>query len=236
MRCSREWGDVSCSSFHQITPLFQSWNGNLRGSDIVKSFMRKLIFGSDPDVMPGLRHHVQTAPFLALVALVLDQLTKLLVRLCLQLGESIPDEGRLRITHVANPGLVFGMSASSTASLLLPLAMISVSLVLYWRFERSKSALLNVGTGLFIGGTMGNLVDRITQGHVTDFINVISSGGDVSTVFNVADLCVIAGIVILEVFLIRLIIRIIMNKGIRYNPLKPVIVRIIHRRGPKEKD
>jgi signal peptidase II len=170
------------------------------------------------------------------VALGLDQLTKLLVKECLLLGESIPHEGRLRLTHVANPGLVFGISASSTVSLLLPLAMVFVSLVLYWRFKRSESMLLNVGTGLFVGGTLGNLVDRIVEGHVTDFIEVISSGGYVSTVFNVADLCIIAGIVILEVFLIRLIIRIIMKKGLRYNPLKPVLVRIIHGRGSKEKD
>jgi len=65
---------------------------------------------------------------------------------------------------------------------------------------------------------------------------VISSGGYVSTVFNVADLCIIAGIVILEAFLIRLIIRIIMQKGLRYNPLKPVLVRVIQRWGSIRKD
>jgi signal peptidase II len=197
--------------------------------------MRKLIVGRDTNV-PGLWHQVQTAPFLALVALGIDQLTKLVVRESLAIGESIPHEGRLRLTHVANPGIAFGISASSTVSLLLPLAMILVSLVLYWRFKRSESMLLDVGTGLFVGGSLGNLVDRIAQGHVTDFIEVISSGGYVSTVFNVADLCIIAGIVILEAFLIRLIIRIIMQKGLRYNPLKPVLVRIIHGRGSKEKD
>jgi hypothetical protein len=52
----------------------------------------------------------------------------------------------------------------------------------------------------------------------------------------VADLCIIAGIVILEAFLIRLIIRIIMQKGLRYNPLKPVLVRVIQRWGSKRKD
>ncbi len=197
--------------------------------------MRKLTVGRDAN-MPGLWHQVQTAPFLALVALELDQLTKLWVRECLRLGESIPHEGCLRITRVVNPGMFFGASASSTVSLLLPLAMIFVSLVLYWRFARSKSTLLNIGTGLFVGGTLGNLVDRITQGHVTDFIEVVSSGGYVSTVFNVADLCIIAGIFILEAFLIRFIIRLIMKKGLRYNPLKPVIVRIIRGRGSKKKD
>ncbi len=198
--------------------------------------MSKPMSGRDRSLMPGAWRHVQTAPLLALVALGLDQLTKLCVRETLLLGESIPHEGHLRITHVTNPGMAFGISASSTVSLLLPLAMISASLVLYWRFERSKSALLDVGTGLFIGGSLGNLVDRITQGHVTDFIDVVSSGGNVSTVFNLADLCIIAGIVLLEVFLIRFIIRIIMQKGIHYNPVRPVIARIIQGRRSKDKD
>jgi signal peptidase II len=198
--------------------------------------MRKRIFGKDPNVMPGLRHHVQRAPFLALMALGLDQLTKLCVRETLLLGESIPHDGCLRITHVTNPGIAFGISASSGVSLLIPLAMILTSLIVYWRFERSKSALLNVGTGLFIGGTLGNLVDRATQGHVTDFIDVVTSGGTVSTVFNLADIFIIAGIIMLEAFLIRLIIRIIMEKGLHYNPIKPGIVRIIRRKGSRDKD
>jgi signal peptidase II len=197
--------------------------------------MRKLSVVRDPGTL-GLWHQVQTAPFLGLVALELDQLTKLLVRETLLLGESIPHEARLRITHVVNPGILFGTPASPLVSLLLPLAMILGALAVYWKFHRSKSTLLNVGTGLFVGGTLGNLIDRIIQGHVTDFIEVVSSGGDVSTVFNLADLCIIAGIVILEAFLIRLIIRVIMEKGIRYNPLKPAIARIIRGRGPKEKD
>jgi signal peptidase II len=198
--------------------------------------MSKLMSGRDRSLMAGAWRHVQRAPFLALAVLGLDQLTKLCVRETLLLGESIPHEGHLRITHVTNPGMAFGVSASSTVSLILPLAMILASLLLYWRFERSGSALLNVGTGLFIGGSLGNLVDRITQGHVTDFIDVVSSGGNVSTVFNLADLCIIAGIVMLEVFMISLIIRIIMEKGLHYNPVKPVIVRIIQGRRSKDKD
>jgi len=173
---------------------------------------------------------------LVLVALVLDQLTKLCVRWWLLPGESIPDGSRLRLTYVVNPGVLFGAPASPVVSLLLPVAMILISLGLYWKFKRSNSTLLNIGTGLFIGGTLGNLMDRIIHGHVTDFIEVVSPGGDVSMVFNLADLCIIAGIVILEVFLIRLIIRVITEKGLRYNPLKPVFVRILQGRGPKRKD
>ena len=65
---------------------------------------------------------------------------------------------------------------------------------------------------------------------------MVSHGGDVRTIFNLADLCIIAGIVLLEAFLIRLIIRLIRQKGLRYNPVKPAIVRIIGKRDPEEKD
>jgi signal peptidase II len=177
-------------------------------------------------------HFVQTAPFLGLVALELDQLTKLLVRETLLPGESIPHEARLRITHVVNPGILFGTPASPLVSLLLPLAMVLVSLAIYWKFRKPSSTLLSIGTGLFIGGTLGNLIDRIIQGHVTDFIEAVSSGGDASMVFNLADLCIIVGIFILEAFLIRHIIRLIRQKGMHYNPVKPAMARIIRRRHP----
>ena len=197
--------------------------------------MRDPAVGSGPST-PGLWRQAQKAPFLVLTVLALDQLTKLLVRETVPLGESIPPEARLRITNVVNPGILFGAPASPLVSLLLPLAMILGSLAIYWRFRRSNSTLLNVGAGLFIGGTLGNLVDRVLQGQVTDFIEVVSHGGDVRTIFNVADLCIIAGIIFLEAFLIRLIIRLIRQKGLRYNPVKPAIVRIIRRRDPEEKD
>lgn len=181
----------------------------------------------------GLWRHVQTAPFLGVVALELDQLTKLLVRETLSPGESIPHDARLRLTNVENPGILFGAPASPLVSLLVPLAMILAALVVYWRFHGAKSALLNFGTGLFVGGTLGNLLDRIIYGHVTDFVEVVTFGGYVRTIFNLADLCIIVGIVLLEVFLIRYIVRLIRQKGMHYNPLKPALARMIRRKGPK---
>ena len=168
--------------------------------------MRRVAGSRDPKML-ALGQQVRTAPFLALVALEVDQLTKLGVKESLPTGESIPQAVSLRITNVVNPGIVLGISVPPAVSLLLPLVMIVGCLVLYWRFERSNSALLKVSVGLFVGGSLGNMVDRIAYGHVTDFIELISSGGYVRTVFNVADVCIILGIVILEVFLIRLLLK-----------------------------
>ena len=194
--------------------------------------MGDLAVGSAPST-PRLWQRVDRAPLLVLAALLLDQCTKLAVRQCLSPGEAVPDDARLRLTNVANPGILFGAPASSLVSLLLPVAMILVSLALYWRFRRSESTLLNIGTGLFVGGTLGNLSDRIFCGEVTDFIEVVSSGGDSSMVFNLADFCILAGIVLLEAFVIRLIIRVIMEKGLRYNPFKAAVARMMRWGGGK---
>ena len=195
------------------------------------SFMSEPAVGSDLNAPRlwhrWLWHRFERAPLLALTALLLDQITKLAVRVSLSLGEEMPDSGRLRLTNVVNPGILFGAPASPLVSLILPLAMILVSLAIYWAFRRSGSTLLSIGTGLFVGGTLGNLIDRIIYGHVTDFIEVVSSGGDSGMVFNLADLCIAAGIVVLEIFLIRLIVKAIVAKGLRYNPLKARIVRAI---------
>jgi signal peptidase II len=214
--------------------LFQTWRRTQRGKIIAGPVMRRLAVLRNRTT-PEPWHQIQTALFVGLVALELDQLSKLWVRETMELGKSIPHEGHLRITHVVNPGIFFGTPASHTVSLFLPLGMILVSLGLYWILRRSKSTVLNIGTGLFIGGTLGNLLDRILQGHVTDFIEVVTSGGNVSTIFNLADLCVIAGIVLIEAFLIGHIVRLIMRRGLRYNPLKPALVRIIHRSDPNKK-
>lgn len=168
--------------------------------------MKRVAGRGDPKIL-GLGQQVQTAPFLALAALEVDQLTKLGVKESLPTEQSIPLAASLHITNVVNPGLVFGISVPPAVSLLLPLAMIVASVVLYWRFERSNSTLLNVGIGLFVGGSLGNVVDRIVYGQVTDFVAFIPSGGSVGTVFNLADVCIILGIVILEVFLIRLLLK-----------------------------
>lgn len=192
--------------------------------------IREQTAGSGDLRTSGIWRLMLAAPFVALLALEADQLSKLLVREAMTLGEAIPQEAWLRLTYVVNPGIFLGLPASPMISMVLPSAMILATLILYWRLERTNDTLLNLGTGLFIGGSLGNLVDRIAYGHVTDFVELITSGGQVSTVFNVADLCAIAGIVILEIFLIRHIVRLIREKGMHYNPVAPHVARLLHKR------
>ena len=58
--------------------------------------------------------------------------------------------------------------------------------------------------GLFVGGCLGNVIDRTVIGGVTDFIDISLSASFGSVVFNLADLCCLTGLVVFSVFLIRL--------------------------------
>ncbi len=145
----------------------------------------------------------KAAPVCALLVLVADQISKLWVREGLLLGESIPQGGVLRITHMANPGIIFGFPAPSAVSVLLSVAAIVVFIFMYRAYVSSDSRLLNVGVGLFIGGSLGNLVDRIAFGSVTDFIDVGMQDALVRTTFNLADVCIIAGIILFGIFFVR---------------------------------
>ena len=183
---------------------------------------------------PAWRNWVRSAPFLALVALELDQLTKLCVRETLALGESVPAEGSLRLTRAVNPGVVFGIPASPAVSLIVPLVVILTCLLIYWRFQKTNSTMLNIGIGLFVGGSLGNLIDRIVYGQVTDFIEVVLFGGEVALIFNLADLCVVLGLVMLEIFLMGVIIWTIRKRGLMYNPMGSLISSHITRGGSRE--
>jgi signal peptidase II len=143
--------------------------------------------------------------FVGLVALGVDQLTKSLVREIMPLGASIPAEGLVRLRHVANDGVIFGIDAHPAVSLVLPSVLMIASLFLCWRCLRSSSQLVNTALALFVCGGLGNIIDRIVFGHVTDFIDVSLPGGMIGVTFNVADLSVVVGAILFAIFAVNLV-------------------------------
>ncbi len=113
---------------------------------------------------------------LASLVIVLDQGTKALVRATLIFGESwapwdwlIP---HARIIHWQNTGAAFGMLHHwSTLFTILPFFVIA-AILYYLPRVPSKDRYLRIALGLILGGAAGNLIDRLTIGHVTDFISV----------------------------------------------------------------
>jgi signal peptidase II len=133
--------------------------------------------------------------------LLLDQSTKMLVRAKLALHESIPLLGDefLRLTHVQNPGIAFGLTFLNPTILMVFGWTASILLAVYlFRLARLGDP-LRWPVMLFLAGAVGNSIDRTLFGKVTDFVDSDFPDFIMSRwpVFNVADSCVTVGITIM---------------------------------------
>jgi signal peptidase II len=126
----------------------------------------------------------------------LDQLTKAVVRQNLALGESWMPWAALapyfRVLHWYNTGVAFGMfQQGGIIFILLPIVIV-VGIIVYFQKIPNTDWALSLALSLQLGGALGNLIDRLTLGHVTDFISVGSF-----PVFNIADSAITVGVMIM---------------------------------------
>ncbi|MGI6258679.1 MAG: signal peptidase II [Anaerolineaceae bacterium] len=123
----------------------------------------------------------------------LDQWTKWLVEQNIALGEEVYPIGFLapffRFTFWKNTGAAFGLFQNASQVLLV--VSIVISLLLVWVYFKSldEPVLFRISLSMMLGGAIGNIIDRVTQGFVTDFIAVGRF-----PVFNVADSAVTVGV------------------------------------------
>jgi signal peptidase II len=138
---------------------------------------------------------------LALLVLVLDQVTKALIRRTLALHEErVLVPGFLSLKHGENRGLAFGLLSDAPlpfqAALLTTLALVLVAgLLLFWN-RVATSVPAHAALGLILGGAIGNVADRLRGGAVTDFIHVFWRTHTWPD-FNVADSAICVAIVLL---------------------------------------
>jgi signal peptidase II len=137
---------------------------------------------------------------------VVDQLTKAAVVGALEVGDQARILGDLVVLwHVRNTGAAFSLFQFE-GSLILFYAVHVVALGMVAWFHRSfrgRSTWLHVILGLLLGGSIGNLIDRVRQGYVTDFVSI--GIGDVRfPTWNVADAGITVGIVLLVAYLVFL--------------------------------
>ena len=133
-----------------------------------------------------------------------DQLSKLWIRSNLLVGQSLPEAGFFRLTHVHNTGAAFGLfqdqSFLLTIVALVGIAVLLVyALFIYRRFPFLDDRLGKSALGLVLGGTVGNLIDRLRFGYVTDFIGV-----GIWPAFNIADSAIVVGVIIFAYSLLPL--------------------------------
>lgn len=132
------------------------------------------------------------------VTLALDQLVKWWVRAEMFLGESIPVVHNIfHLTYIENPGAAFGMFKDKTIFFVIfTLIIIGVMVYLYWH-QTERKTLFCYSLALVIGGALGNLIDRMVKGTVTDMFDF-----RIWPVFNIADMAVVIGLIYLAYCLI----------------------------------
>lgn len=134
---------------------------------------------------------------LAIAVFLGDQGLKRLVESSMRLGESVPAiPGVLRLTYIENEGGAFGILAGSQFVLLIGSA-IAVGVVLWILLAGTPSVLTTLGCGLILGGAAGNLLDRLSAGRVTDYVDLQFWPLKEWPIFNAADTSIVIGVALL---------------------------------------
>jgi signal peptidase II len=139
--------------------------------------------------------------------IIADQLSKLWINSNLAVGESVFEIGFFRLTHIHNTGSSFGLFQNQNLILAI-IAIIGACAILFLvffmrhRLQILDTTLAKVSLGLIFGGTVGNLINRLSFGYVIDFIDF-----NYWPAFNIADSSVVVGAVLSGYYLIRLTIQ-----------------------------
>ena len=140
-------------------------------------------------------------PVVALIAIVLDQISKRIVLTSLGAVGAwapIPALGSwFSLTLVTNSGAAFGLFPGfGYVFMVVAIVVVVVIAVYYWHMPKGQ-LLISVSLGLQLGGAIGNLLDRVRYGYVIDFIDF-----KIWPVFNLADTCIVIGVALLALALL----------------------------------
>jgi signal peptidase II len=139
-----------------------------------------------------LRAQVLVKAGLVLVAVVvLDQITKVLVRNGIDVGEEDSVLPAISLVHVRNTGVAFGAFAGG-GIIVVALVAAALAALLYYFFTHLDKPLVWLPTGMLLGGSIGNIIDRVRDGAVTDFVKLPAWPA-----FNVADISITFGVLVL---------------------------------------
>ncbi len=133
---------------------------------------------------------------IATIIVLVDQATKILIRRYLAFGESwAPWDWMLpylRLLHINNSGAAFGMFKNGNPIFMALAVIVSIAIIYYYSRIPEKETWVRLALSMQLAGAVGNLIDRIIFGQVTDFISV----GNFA-IFNIADSSITVGVAIL---------------------------------------
>jgi signal peptidase II len=131
------------------------------------------------------------AALVAAAVVAVDQGVKALVRTTIDPGEEVSLFLGIRFVNVRNDGIAFGLFSGGGVVLVIFAVAALVALLTFF-FRHRDRPLVWLPTGLLIGGAAGNLIDRVREGAVTDFIDFPAWPA-----FNVADMAITFGVLTL---------------------------------------
>jgi signal peptidase II len=131
------------------------------------------------------------AGLLTAAVIVVDQVTKALVRSGIEPGDRHRLLPAVDLVNVRNRGIAFGLFTDSGV-LLTAVTIAALGLLVVYFVRHAQKPLVWLPTGLLLGGALGNMLDRASRGGVTDFIDVSPWPA-----FNVADASITVGVLLL---------------------------------------
>lgn len=143
----------------------------------------------------------------AAVIIGLDQWTKILVRQSIPLFETtypLPALGEyFYFEHVNNYGAAFGILQNAGNFFIIVAAIVSVAILIYVRYVPLHQWFVRLMLGMQMGGAIGNVIDRIYQGYVTDFVKMGIPDVYYWPNYNIADSGIVLGVIGLGIYIIR---------------------------------
>ena len=153
---------------------------------------------SKSKISPNYLHDYLTLLGFGGAIILLDQVTKALVRNNIHLGQWWSPwpwlEPYFRIVNWKNTGAAFGILPALGDFIAILAVIVAIAIIYYFPRVSRDDKTLRLAMILEFGGAIGNLIDRLTIGWVTDYISIWRF-----PVFNVADLCITLGVIVLLV-------------------------------------
>jgi len=139
------------------------------------------------------------------IVITLDQVTKEWVRTNIPKYGSmipIPTLGEYFVfEHVDNYGAAFGILQNQGLLFVIIAIVVAIAILVYVRYLPIEQQFVRILLGLQLGGALGNLIDRINQGYVTDFVKMGIPGVYYWPNYNIADSSIVVGVIALGVYI-----------------------------------
>ena len=131
------------------------------------------------------------------IFLIIDICSKIIISKYLELNQSIRViKNFLNITYVRNTGVAWSILNNQSIVVIILSSIVTIAIILYIKNNKPTNTLEKLSYSLILGGAIGNLIERIIHGYVTDFIDINLFGYNYP-IFNMADTFIVIGVILI---------------------------------------